>query len=130
MNLRIVVPFRLFLTQDAVSSVRVQTGEGSFELLAHRLDCVATLLPGLIAYTGSDHATVYAAVDGGILVKTGDDVVVCTRRAVAGADLAALHAAVTRDFTAVDAGEREARAAVGKMQGALMHRFAEMSRDR
>jgi F-type H+-transporting ATPase subunit epsilon len=73
---------------------------------------------------------VYAAVDVGALVKCGDEVMVCTRRAAGGDDLAALRKQVLREYLAVDVREQEVRAAVWKMQGALMRQFAGLHHER
>jgi F-type H+-transporting ATPase subunit epsilon len=104
--------------------------EGSFGLLPHRLDCVVALVPGLLTYETKEDATVYVAVDQGVLVKTGADVLVSVRHAIGGTDLGQLHEAVKRDFLTLDEQERNVRAALAKMEGRLIGRFAEFQRER
>jgi F-type H+-transporting ATPase subunit epsilon len=85
-------------------------------------------VPGILAYKTASADTIYVAVDQGILVKTGADVLVSVRRAVGGADLTALHQMVMRQFAVVDSEERDLRAAVSKMEGSLVGRLATFSR--
>src|ERR1035438_1895240 len=114
MNLKILVPFQVFADRTDVSRIVAETRDGSFGLLPHRLDCAAALAPGILTYETSGGATVYLAVDEGMLVKAGADVLVSVRRAIAGADLGALHDAVKREFLTLDEHEKDVRAAVGK----------------
>jgi F-type H+-transporting ATPase subunit epsilon len=129
-NLLILLPFKI-LTQIAdVSRLVVETLDGSLGLLPHRLDCVAPLMPGILTYTTADNATTYAALDQGVLVKTGDDVVISVRRAILGTELATLHAAVVREYLSIDAQELEMRSVVAKMDSALIGRFADLRHER
>ena len=75
-----------------------QTLQGSFGLLPHRLDCAAALAPGILTYETEAEGEVYLAVDQGVLVKAGMDVLVSVRNAIGGTDLDKLHEAVKREF--------------------------------
>ena len=75
-----------------------QTLQGSFGLLPHRLDCAAALAPGILTYETEAEGEVYLAVDQGVLVKAGMDVLVSVRNAIGGTDLDQLHEAVKREF--------------------------------
>jgi F-type H+-transporting ATPase subunit epsilon len=130
MNLKILLPYRIFAQKGDVSRIIAETGDGSTGLLPHRLDCVAALVPGILAYTTPADGTVYLAVDEGVLVKSGPEVLVSVRRAVGGTDLRALHISIKRDFLVIDAQDQEVRAAVAKMEGAFAGRFAEFQHDR
>ena len=46
MNLKILLPFQVFAERAGVTRIVVETREGSFGLLPHRLDCVAALRRG------------------------------------------------------------------------------------
>ena len=130
MNLSILLPYRIFARKTGVSRIVAETGEGSVGLLPHRLDCVAALVPGILTYTTPADGTVYVAVDAGVLVKSGADVLVSVRRAVGGTDLGELHESVRREFLTIDAEAREIRAAVARMEGAFVGRFAEFQHER
>ena len=47
------------------------------------------------------------AVDEGVLIKTGPDVLVSVRRAIGGTDLGQLREAVEREFLTLDEHEQE-----------------------
>ena len=129
MNLKVLLPFRIFLNLERVSRIVAETREGSFGLLPHRLDCVAALVPGILAYTLGDDTT-YLAVDQGVLVKSGADVMVSVRQAIQGTALSELHETVKREYLSLDRQERDVRAAVARMESALLGRFAEFQHGR
>lgn len=129
MKLKILLPSRVFADLPDVSSLVADSCEGSLGILPHRLDCVAALVPGILMYMTVERP-VYLAVDEGVLVKIGMQVLVSVRHAIGGSDLAGLHEAVKREFVDLDERERQVRTAVGKMQSALVARFAEYERGR
>jgi len=129
MNLKILLPFQIFAELTGVSRIVAETSDGSFGLLPHRLDCVATLEPGILIWQTGTDPEVYAAVDEGVLVKTGMDVLISVRRATSGTDLSQLRAAVKRDFLTLDANEKSVRAATAKLEAGFMHRIASFHYD-
>src|ERR1700733_8739515 len=90
MNLKVLLPFQVFVETTGGSRIVAETREGSFGLLPHRLDCVAALAPGILTFQTEAAGEVYLAVDNGVLLKTGADVLVSVRRAIRGTDLAQL----------------------------------------
>ena len=92
MHLKVLLPFQIFAEQAGVTRIVAETLEGSFGLLPHRLDCVAALVPGILIYQTESGGEVLVAVDEGVLVKTGADVLVSVRRAIGGTNLEQLHA--------------------------------------
>ena len=126
MNLKILLPFQIFAEKTGVSRIVVETREGSFGLLPHRLDCVAALAPGILTYeTGAD-GEVFVAVDEGVLVKAGPDVLVSVRGALGGADLDRLHEAVEREFLKLGEHEQSVRSVLVKMESAFIRRMASL----
>jgi F-type H+-transporting ATPase subunit epsilon len=124
-NLKILLPFQIFLEKIEISRIVAETREGSFELLPQRLDCVAALVPGILTYGTKEGEVTYLAIDEGVLVKAGANVLVSVRHAIAGTDLGQLHEAVKREFLKLDEGERIVRAAIAKMENGFVGRFAE-----
>jgi len=124
MNLKILLPFQIFATKTGVSSIVAETRDGSFGLLPHRLDCVAALAPGILAYKTQSGEEVFLAVDEGVLVKNGLNVLVSVRRALGGTDLGQLRDAVEKQFLTLDANELSARAATAKVETGFLRRFA------
>ena len=123
MNLKILLPFQIFAEKTGASRIVAQTREGSFELLPHRLDCVAALTPGILIYETEVEGEVYVAVDEGVLVKTGPDVLVSVRNAITGTDLGQLREAVEREFLRLDEQEQNVRSVLAKMEGDLIRRM-------
>jgi F-type H+-transporting ATPase subunit epsilon len=123
-NLKVLLPFKIFTEETGVSSIVAETREGSFGLLPHRLDCVAALAPGILTYETESDGRVFVAVDQGVLVKSGADVLVSVRRALGGTDLARLRDAVEREFLTLDEQQQSARAVMAKLEAGFLHRFA------
>ena len=130
MNLTILLPFGIFARLDDVSRIIVETLEGAFGLLPHRLDCAAALVPGILSYTTNADDTTYLAVDEGALIKSGDCVSVSVRRAIAGSNLNDLHEAVVREYRTLNAQEREMRSVIAKMEGGFIGRLAQLRHER
>ena len=124
MNLKVLLPFQVFADKTGVSRIVAETREGSFGLLAHRLDCVAALAPGILIYQTEADGEVFVAVDEGVLVKTGPDVLVSVRRAMGGTDLGQLRDTVEKEFLTLDEHERSVRSAVVKLETGFLSRFA------
>jgi F-type H+-transporting ATPase subunit epsilon len=87
MELKILLPYRIFAEIKNVSSIVAETSEGSFGLLPQRLDCVAAIVPSIFTYETESKSVHYLAVDKGILVKAGSQVMVSVRNAFGGTDL-------------------------------------------
>ena len=130
MQLKVLLPSEIFFENDDVERIVAETREGSFGILPHRLDCVAALAPGILTYETKNDGTVYLAVDEGVLVKAGTDVLVSVRHAIGGTDLGQLHEAVKSEFLTLDLSERNVRAAIVKMESGLIARFAEFQHER
>jgi F-type H+-transporting ATPase subunit epsilon len=124
MHLKVLLPFGIFADKTGVSRIVAQTREGSFGLLPHRLDCVAALAPGILIYETEAQGEVYVAVDEGVLVKTGPDVLVSVRRALEGTDLAQLRDAVEQEFLTLDEHEQGVRSVMAKLETGFLRRFA------
>ena len=124
MNLKVLLPFQIFAEKTGVSRIVAETHEGSFGLLLHRLDCVAALAAGILIFETKMEGETYVAVDEGVLVKTGSDVLVSVRNAIAGTDLGQLREAVQREFLHLDEREKNVRSVLAKMEGDLMRRMA------
>jgi F-type H+-transporting ATPase subunit epsilon len=125
-RLEILLPYGRFAAIPEVSRIIVITTAGSFGLLPRRLDCAAVLMPGLLSYTTTDATEVHIAVDTGVLIKTGAEVRVCVRHAIAGADLGGLRAAVEREFLNLTEQERAARATLAQLESGLIRRLLEL----
>ena len=126
MNLKVLLPFQIFADQTGVSRIVAETREGSFGLLPHRLDCVAALAPGILTYQIEAAGEVYVAVDEGVLVKTGMDVLVSVRNAIGGSDLSQLREAVEKQFMNLNEREKNVSTVMAKMETSFIRRLAQL----
>jgi F-type H+-transporting ATPase subunit epsilon len=129
MNLKVLLPFQIFTEKTGVARIVAETRDGSFGLLPRRLDCVAALVPGILIYQAESGGEVLVAVDEGVLVKTGADVLVSVRRAIGGTDLGQLRAAVEKEFLTLDANEQSVRRATAKLETGFLRRFADLQHE-
>jgi len=124
MHLKVLLPFKVFAEKTGVSRIVAETHAGAFGLLPHRLDCVAALAPGILVFETEAEGEVYMAVDEGILVKTGTDVLVSVRNAIGGSELGQLRAAVEQEFLELDEQEKSVRSVLAKLETGFIRRFA------
>lgn len=129
MHLKVLLPFQVFADKTDVNRIVAETSMGSLGLLPRRLDCTAALLPGILAYETAADGEVYIAVDEGVLVKTGPDVLVSVRNAIGGADLGRLRDAVEREFLTLDDREKSVRSVLAKLESGFIRRFMEFRRE-
>jgi F-type H+-transporting ATPase subunit epsilon len=123
-TLKVLLPFQVFTEKIDVTRIVAETREGSFGLLPHRLDCVAALAPGILTFETAAEGEVYLAVDEGILVKAGPEVLVSVRNAIAGTDLSKLQEAVERQFMNLDEQEQKIRSTLAKLESGFIRQFA------
>jgi F-type H+-transporting ATPase subunit epsilon len=124
MTLKVLLPFQVFAEKTGVSRIVAETHAGSFGLLPHRLDCVAALAPGILIYETEADGEVFVAIDEGVMVKTGPDVLVSVRRALGGKDLGQLRDAVTKEFLTLNEDEQSVRTVMAKLETGFLRRFA------
>ena len=125
MTLKILLPFRIFAVQKVVTRIVAETREGAFGILPQRLDCVAALEPGILTYQHNGLDEMYVALDEGVLVKSGPEVLVSVRNAIAGTDLRQLREAVEREFLSLDEHEQSLRSMMAKLESSFVRRFAD-----
>jgi len=118
----------VFVSVANVARIVVMTPAGSFGLLPHRLDCATVLTPGLLTYAIAAGEEVHLAVDTGVLVKTGADVLVCVRHAIAGADLGHLRQAVEQEMLHLNDEEKSNRTRLAHLESGLIRAFVELQR--
>ncbi len=125
MHLKILLPFGIFTDKAGVLRIVAETREGSFGLLPHRLDCVASLIPGILIFETKAEKEVYIAVNEGVIIKTGLEVLVSVRNAITGKDLGQLRTAVEREFLSINKQEQNVRSALTKLESGFIRRLAE-----
>jgi F-type H+-transporting ATPase subunit epsilon len=130
MHLKILLPSGIFADQSGVSRIVAETRGGSFGLLPRRRDCVAALEPGILIYETDAAGEVFVAIDEGILVKAGRDVLVSVRQALGGSDLGQLRETVERDFLTADEDAQNVRSVMAKLESGFLRRFTTFQHER
>lgn len=127
MRLRIFAPTSV-VVDEPVTKVAVQAVGGAFTMLPRHVDIVAVLEPGLLSFeTGSDaDGEMFVAVDGGTVVKAGDDVFVSTPEAARSPDLEMLRSTVEERFLARTGHEESARLALTRLEADVIQRMVEL----
>jgi F-type H+-transporting ATPase subunit epsilon len=124
MNIKILLPFKIFSEKKDVLRVVAETQAGSFGILPHRLDCVAALCAGILTYETQAEGEMYIAVDEGVLVKAGQVVFISVRRALVGKDLSQLRLAVEKEFLMLNEHEKSVQMVMEKLESGILNRFA------
>ena len=124
MRLTIVLPSRVAL-DEPVAKVRGRGRRGAFCLLPRHVDVWVMLVPGILSYeaSGAEH---FVALDGGTLVKIGGKVRVSTPHLVQSGELGELRDAVAHTFAVQDERQRQAQAALRRMEADFIRRFLDL----
>lgn len=128
MTIKILLPFRVFDKIKNVKRFVAETGQGSFGVLPLRLDFVAALTAGIFTYETAADGVQYLAIDEGILVKAGPEVLVSVRNAIGGADLGKLRESVEKDFVELDENERKVRSVMAKLESGFIYNLEKFSK--
>jgi F-type H+-transporting ATPase subunit epsilon len=127
MWIKVLTPTDIVLETE-VTQVNARGREGAFSLLPAHQDYVAALVPGVLAFRDNRNHMRLAAVDNGVLVKCGDTVTISTRHAVLGDDWDQLAAQVQESFSAQTEQEKQATAALAKLEADMMQRLVQWQR--
>ena len=125
MRLKVLLPSEILVDED-VTKVVADAQNGSFCLLPRHVDFAAPLASGILSYENGEGEEIFLAVDGGILVKCGADVLVSTPRAVRGPGLADLRRVVEESFRQREERDRRAREALDRMEAEFISRIGEL----
>ena len=127
MKLKVLLPTEVLIDKE-VTKVIAEAENGSFCLLPRHIDFVAALVPGLLSFESGKAREEFLALDQGILIKCGPEVLVSTRNAVRGPDLGTLKQTVEKSFRVLDDREKMARSAFGKLEVNFIRRFMELKK--
>lgn len=118
MRAKVVLPSGVLLNEP-VTKIVAEAPHGSFGLLVNHIDMVTTLVPGILALSAPDGSEIFIAVDEGVLVKRGHEVLISTRGAVVGR-LGELRQMIQEEFHDRDVEEQQARAALERLEAGMM----------
>lgn len=125
MKLKVLLPTEV-LIEEEVTKVIAEAHNGFFCLLPRHVDFASALVPGILSFETGRGGEVFLAVDEGILIKCGQEVLVSTRNAVRGTELGQLRRTVEEKFEVLDERERSVRSAVAKIEAGFIRRFLEI----
>ena len=128
MKLKVLLPDRVFLDIGNVRRVTVETRAGSYGLLPNRLDCTASLVAGILQYEAADGVR-YIAVEEGVLVKAGAEVLVSVRDATGDAPLGELKAALEARSKEEREREINIRSVMARLERSFMRNVHDLSKD-
>lgn len=123
MILKLLLPHKLLIHKNQVSKVVLETSAGAYGLLPNRLDCAATLIPGILSFYSEQEGEVFVAVDTGVMIKTDKTILVSVHRAIVGSDLDELQNIVQQDFLNLDEEAKQVRAMMHKLESGFLHQF-------
>lgn len=124
-KLKVLLPAEVLIDEE-VTSVSAEAQNGFFCLLPRHIDFVAALVPGILSFENAEGNEVFLAVDEGILVKCGQEVMVSTRNAMRAPDLGKLKQTVEEEFMVLGEREKTARSAMAKIEAGFVRRFLEI----
>lgn len=128
MRLRLLLPSHV-VVDERVERVSAEGLHGQFTMLPRHVDGVVALVPGLLSFVVDGEETFFA-VDGGTLVKEGDEVLVSSVAAARGPELEALGRSVWRSQRAADTEEDRAHGALVRIEMNLVQRFVDLEERR
>ena len=126
MNLKILLPYGVFADIKGVKRIVVETTAGSYGILPRRLDCTAALVTGILLYETESEGEKYIAVNEGILIKAGAEVMVSVRNAIGNAPLGELRALVEKEMIQLDELEINARNVMAKLETGFLRNFQKL----
>lgn len=124
-DLKIYLPTGIFI-EETVAKVKGESPVGGFCLLPRHIDYVTALVSGIFSYTDLAGKEFFLALDNGILVKKGQEVMVAARRVVAG-ELGMLNREVEKMLEVSKEKEKLNRTTVAKLEAGFLRRFMEFS---
>lgn len=126
LQLKVMMPTRVVLDTLA-GQVNVEAKGGSRGFLPRHIDFVAALATGIISYVGENQQPGFVAVDGGVLVKKGTQLLVSTPDAVHAEALDELEKFILEKARQHQENERISRGVLARLEVALVRRLMELS---
>ncbi|RZB32045.1 MAG: F-type H+-transporting ATPase subunit epsilon [Desulfobacteraceae bacterium Eth-SRB1] len=127
MKLKVLLPTQILVDEEVVKVIG-EAENGSFCLLPHHVDFVAAIVPGIFSFVTSELVELFYAVDEGILVKCGHEVMLSIRNAVRGPDLGMLKQTVQKQFVELEDKEKMSRSALARLEAGFIRRFMDLQK--
>lgn len=105
--------------------IRAEAIDGAFCVLPRHVDCVTALVPGLLEFTADGQRRILA-VDTGVLVKCGSEVLVSVRNAISGHEPGDLEERLRTELSSLDEHEKRARATIARLEADFVSQYYRM----
>ncbi len=125
MRLKVLLPTEVLIDEE-VTKITAEAVDGSFCLLPRHIDFVTALVPGILTFETPEKKEHILAIDEGILLKCGKDVLISTRQGIKGEALGELKKTIEENFLVLDDREKNARSAAARLEADLVRRFMEL----
>lgn len=127
MKIRVLTPTEVILEQEVIH-VTAEDPTGSLGIRPGHAPLVTPLVAGIVVARAPGGAEDYVAINGGVMIVTGDQVEIVSRQAVAGRDLARLESTVLAEFDKEEQDGRTNKVAFEKMRLEFMRNVVEFDR--
>lgn len=127
MKLKILLPTEVFLEEEVIK-ISGEALNGSFTILPRHLDFVTVLQPGLLYFETNKKET-FLAVDNGVLLKAGAEVLVSVRSAVRAEGLKDVRKKVEKRYQELNEREKRSRSVLAKFESDFIRRFIELEKN-
>ena len=127
MKLKVLLPTEILVDEEVVKVI-AEAENGSFCLLPRHVDFVAAIVPGIFSFVTPELVELFYAVDEGILVKCGHEVMLSIRNAVRGPDLGVLKKTVQKQFVELEDREKMSRSALARLEAGFIRRFMDLQK--
>lgn len=127
--LKVLLPTQV-LVEEAVNKITAEAENGFFTMLPRHIDFVSALVPGILTFVSESGEQRFLAVDEGILVKQGNEVLVSTARAISGENLEQLRKSVEAELKSLGESEKKARSVLARLEANALRRFSQLGGDR
>ena len=125
MRLKVLLPTEM-LVDEEVTKITAEAADGSFCLLPRHIDFVTALVPGILTFETPKEKEHILAIDEGVLLKCGKEVIISTRQGIKGAALGDLKKDIEENFLVLDDREKKSRSAAARLEADLVRRFMEL----
>lgn len=127
MHLKIMEPEQI-IADEQVDKIIAEAVNGFFCLKPRHVDFASALRPGILYFYREEEEKLMA-VDRGILVKCGSEVLVSVLNAIAGDELGKLRQQVREEFSRIEQTEEEATNALRNLEAELIQHFIGLQKD-
>ena len=128
LHLKIMMPEQI-IEDRQVDKIIAEGLNGFFCLKPRHIDFTSALYAGILYYY-ADEEEFLTAIDSGILVKCGSEVLVSALNAIAGKNLSELEKTVRQTFNKAEEAEQASVLALRNLEAELVQHFVDLEKNR